>query len=160
MAEQIRRKKLSPVELAAAHLSRIKSLDPKLNAFVQVDEEGVHRQARAAESALDRPDNIGPLHGVPVSIKSSIEVSGMRWEAGTKLRAGIVGSWDAPLVQRLRNAGAIILGTTNTPELLMAWRPTIFFTEEPTTPGTCRTLRAVRAAAKQQPSLPDARPVA
>jgi len=120
MAEQIRQKKVSPVELAVAHLSRIKSLNPKLNAFVQVDEEGMRRQAQAAENALGK-DNLGPLHGIPVSIKSSIAVSGMRWEAGTKLRAGIVASQDAPLVQRLRNAGAMILGTTNTPELLMAW---------------------------------------
>ena len=61
------------------------------------------------------------LHGVPLSIKSSIEVAGLRWEAGTKLRAGIVGERDAPLVARLRQAGAIILGVTNAPELLMAW---------------------------------------
>jgi Asp-tRNA(Asn)/Glu-tRNA(Gln) amidotransferase A subunit family amidase len=64
---------------------------------------------------------VGPLHGVPISIKSSIDVTGMRCEAGTKLRAGYVASRDAPLVARLRSAGAIVLGVTNTPELLMAW---------------------------------------
>ncbi len=79
------------------------------------------RQARAAETAIARNESLGPLHGVPISIKSSIEVRGMRCEAGTKLRAGLVAAEDAPLVSRLRNAGAIILGTTNTPELLMAW---------------------------------------
>jgi Asp-tRNA(Asn)/Glu-tRNA(Gln) amidotransferase A subunit family amidase len=121
MAEQIRQKKLSPLELVEAHLSRIEKLNPKLNAFVQVDTEGARRQARAAEAVVARNERIGPLHGVPVSIKSSMEVKGMRCEAGTKLRAGLVATQDAPLVSRLRKAGAIVLGTTNTPELLMAW---------------------------------------
>jgi amidase len=121
MAEQVRQKKLSPVELVDAHLARIEKLNPKLNAYVQVDAEGARRQARAAEDAVTRNEGMGPLHGVPISIKSSIEVKGMRCEAGTKLRAGVVAAQDAPLVSRLRNAGAIILGNTNAPELLMAW---------------------------------------
>jgi amidase len=121
MAEQIRQKKFSPVELVEAHLARIGRLNPKLNAFVQVDAEGARSQARAAEDALTRDEELGPLHGVPVSIKSSMEVKGMRCEAGTRLRAGFVAAQDAPLVSRLRKAGAIVLGTTNTPELLMAW---------------------------------------
>jgi Asp-tRNA(Asn)/Glu-tRNA(Gln) amidotransferase A subunit family amidase len=121
MAKQIRQKKLSPVELVEAHLTRIEELNPKLNAFVQLDAEGARRQARAAEEAVTRSDKLGPLHGVPISIKSSIEVTGIKCEAGSKLRAGFVAAKDAPLVSRLRNAGATILGTTNTPELLMAW---------------------------------------
>jgi Asp-tRNA(Asn)/Glu-tRNA(Gln) amidotransferase A subunit family amidase len=121
MAEQIRRKKLSPVELVEAHLTRIEQLNPKLNAFVQVDGERARRAAQAAESAVTRGEKLGPLHGVPISIKSSIDVAGLRCEAGTKLRAGYVASQDAPLVARLRAAGAIVLGVTNTPELLMAW---------------------------------------
>jgi amidase len=121
MARQIRGKKISPVELAEAHLAKIERLNPKLNAFVQVDADRVRREARAAESAVMSGKNFGPLHGVPVSIKSSIEVAGMRCEAGTRLRSGFVASQDAPLVVRLRNAGAIVLGVTNTPEFLMAW---------------------------------------
>src|SRR5438309_8679727 len=121
IADKIRRKELSPVEVIEIHLSRIEELNPKLNAFVQVDAEGARQQARAAQCALMRGDPVGQLHGVPISIKSSIEVAGFCWEAGTKLRAGCVGSQDAPLVRRLRAAGAIILGVTNTPELLMAW---------------------------------------
>ena len=62
-----------------------------------------------------------PLHGVPISIKSSIDVAGHRCEAGSRLRAGYVASEDAPLVARLRAAGAVILGVTNAPEMLMAW---------------------------------------
>ncbi len=121
MAEQIRQKKLSPVELVDAHLARIEKLNPKLNAFVQVDAEGARRQARAAEDAVARHESLGPLHGVPISIKSSIEVKGLRCESGTRIRTGLVAKNDAPLVSRLRHAGAIILGNTNTPELLMAW---------------------------------------
>src|SRR5213594_798733 len=121
IAEQIRKKKISPVELVQAHLRKIEKLNPVLNAFVQIDGEGALRQARQAEAAVNRGANLGPLHGVPISIKSSIEVAGFRCEAGTKLRQGTVASQDAPLVSRLRDAGAIILGTTNTPELLMAW---------------------------------------
>src|SRR5256884_3235245 len=121
MAEQIRHRKISPVELVEAHLRKHKQLNPVLNAFVQVDAEGAFRQAREAEVAVRRGAKLGALHGVPVSIKISIEVAGFRCEAGTKLRQGTVASQDAPLVSRLRDAGAIILGTTNTPELLMAW---------------------------------------
>jgi Asp-tRNA(Asn)/Glu-tRNA(Gln) amidotransferase A subunit family amidase len=121
MAEQIRRKELSPVELVESHLTQIDELNPKLNAFVQLDSEGARRQARVAEEAVRRGKKLGPLHGVPLSIKSSIEVAGRRCESGTKLRAGFVAAQDAPLVARLRQAGAIILGVTNTPELLMAW---------------------------------------
>ena len=121
MAEYIRTRKVSAAEVVDAHLSRIEEVNPKLNAFVQVDAEGARRQAHAADEALAQGSILGPLHGVPISIKSSIEVAGFRCEAGTKLRAGVIASQDAPLVSRLRRAGAVILGVTNTPELLMAW---------------------------------------
>jgi amidase len=121
MAELIQNRKLSPVELVQAHLDRIERVNPKINAYVQLDTERALTAARDAEHAIMRNESVGPLHGVPISIKSSIEVAGMRCEAGTKLRAGYVARGDAPLVSRLRKAGAIILGVTNTPELLMAW---------------------------------------
>src|SRR5206468_10316228 len=78
-------------------------------------------QAHLAEQTLVSNRECGPLHGIPISIKSSIEVEGLRCEAGTKLRAGHVAGHNAPLVERLKQAGAIVLGVTNTPELLMAW---------------------------------------
>lgn len=121
MADLIRRKNISPVELAEAHLAKIERLNPKLNAFVQVDPERVRREAHSAEQAVRKGEQLGPLHGVPISIKSSIEVAGYRCEAGTCVRAGVTATQDAPLVSRLRGAGAIVLGVTNTPELLMAW---------------------------------------
>jgi len=121
MAQQICEKKISPVELADAHLAKIERLNPKLNAFVHVDAERVRRDARAAEDEVMKGHPLGPLHGVPISIKSSLDVAGMRCESGTRLRAGDIPTQDAPLVARLRCAGAILLGVTNTPELLMAW---------------------------------------
>jgi Asp-tRNA(Asn)/Glu-tRNA(Gln) amidotransferase A subunit family amidase len=121
MAAQIREKKISPVELVEAHLSQIENLDARLNAFVHVDPVRVRREAQTAEASVACGETVGPLHGVPISIKSSIDVAGMRCESGTRLRAGTVATQDAPLVKRLRHAGAIVLGVTNTPELLMAW---------------------------------------
>lgn len=121
MAELIRQKTISPVELLEAHLAQIQKLNSKLNAFIQIDWEGARRSAREAESAVMQGGFLGSLHGVPVSIKSSISVAGLRCEAGTRLRQGLVANRDATLVTRLKDAGAIILGSTNTPELLMAW---------------------------------------
>jgi len=121
MARQVREKKVSPVELVEAHLAQIEKLNPRLNAFVELHVDGAREQARRAESAMMSGASLGPLHGVPLSIKSSIAVKGMRCEAGSKLRAGAMADADAVLVSRLRDAGAVILGTTNTPEMLMAW---------------------------------------
>lgn len=121
MAEQVRRKKVSPVELVQAHLARIERLNPRLNAFISLDAERALEAARQAEAAVAKGGELGPLHGVPISIKSSVEVAGLPYEVGSKLRAGLKGAADAPLVKRLKFAGAIVLGTTNTPEILMAW---------------------------------------
>jgi Asp-tRNA(Asn)/Glu-tRNA(Gln) amidotransferase A subunit family amidase len=127
IAAQIRRKEVSPVDIARIHLDRIERLNPRLNAFVDHQPEAVLAQARDAEKTIMRKDKdkdkdrLGPLHGVPLSIKSSIDVAGHRCEAGTRLRAGHIAAADAPLVARLRAAGAVILGVTNAPELLMAW---------------------------------------
>ncbi len=120
MAEMVRSRRISPVELIEAHLRRIEQLNPKLNAFVHVDPDRALAEARTLESAVMQ-GTTGLLTGVPISIKSSIDVAGFRCEAGTKLRAGYVAAQDAPLVARLRTAGAIVVGVTNTPELLMAW---------------------------------------
>ena len=121
MAQMIRRREISSVELVEAHLSRIDELQPVLNAFTTVDHEGARAQARVAESAVMRGDDVRPLHGVPISIKSSISVAGLLCEAGSKLRKGAIAKKDATLVSRLRAAGAVILGTTNLPEMLMAY---------------------------------------
>src|SRR6202522_2915 len=124
MAEGVRAKKLSPIELVDAHLARITRLNPKVNAFVTVDEKRAREQAKSWEAALScsaKSNSIGPLHGVPVSIKNSIDVADLPCECGSILRKGNVPPEDAPLVKRLRAAGAVILGNTNVPEFLMAY---------------------------------------
>jgi Asp-tRNA(Asn)/Glu-tRNA(Gln) amidotransferase A subunit family amidase len=124
MAEQVRAGEISPLELVDAHLARIERLNPKLNAFVSVDAERARARAKAAEAAASAPGGknaLGSLHGVPISIKSSIDVAGLPCECGSQLRKGNIPETDAPVVARLRGAGAIILGNTNVPELLMAY---------------------------------------
>jgi len=119
--ECIRAKKSSPAEVVAAHLKRAAALQPKLNAFVYIDEQAAREQARRAEQAVRRGDELGSLHGVPVSVKSCINVAGWPCPAGSLLRKSYVASQDAVLVARLKAAGAIVIGNTNTPEFLMAY---------------------------------------
>jgi len=124
LAANIRLRKISPVALVEAHLARIARLNPTLNAYIHVDAEGARQQAEVAEAALgSRPgaDSLGPLHGVPLSLKSSIDVAGWPCECGSALRKGYIPTEDAALVARLRAAGAILLGNTNVPEFLMAY---------------------------------------
>jgi len=121
MADLIRRREVSPVEVAEAHLKRIEEVNLALNAFVDLDADRVRRDARTAEEALSRGDSTGPLHGVPLSIKSAVDVEGLRCACGTRLREGYIAVSDAPLVARLRAAGALILGVTNVPDLLVAY---------------------------------------
>jgi Asp-tRNA(Asn)/Glu-tRNA(Gln) amidotransferase A subunit family amidase len=121
ITDGIRSKKISPTEIVEAHLQRIQSCQPKLNAFVHLDTEGARRQARAAESSLLRGEPCELLQGVPVTLKSCIDVAGWPCPAGSLLRKDYVPSQDAPLVARLKAAGGILLGNTNTPEFLMAY---------------------------------------
>ena len=116
--ELLRKGAISVVELADAHIRQIERLDPQLNAFTDYDAERVREQARRMdESQAPR----GPLHGLPVTVKSSIATAGYRCEIGSFLHQGEIPAEDAVVVARLRAAGALILGTTNCPELLMAY---------------------------------------
>jgi amidase len=121
IAGGIRSKAFSPVEILDAHLHRIASCEPKLNAFVHLDEHGARLQAAVAQSSVLRGDPLGPLHGVPLTVKSCIDVAGWPCPAGSLLRKDYMPQQDAPLVSRLKAAGAILLGNTNTPEFLMAY---------------------------------------
>jgi len=121
LARLIRRKQLSPVEVTDAYLTQIERFNPAINAFSYVDAERARDAALEAEAAQMRGDLLGPLHGVPLTIKSCIDVKDFPCEAGSRLRAGYRAAQDAPLVARLRNAGAIILGNTSTPEALVAY---------------------------------------
>jgi Asp-tRNA(Asn)/Glu-tRNA(Gln) amidotransferase A subunit family amidase len=114
-----RKKEISPSEVITAHLERIQQLQPKLNAFVHLDTESAIARARNAESSFSRGEEPKPLTGIPLTIKSCIDVAGWPCPAGSLLRKDHVPINDAPLVARLESAGAILLGNTNTPEFLM-----------------------------------------
>jgi Asp-tRNA(Asn)/Glu-tRNA(Gln) amidotransferase A subunit family amidase len=119
--EKIRWGEISPREIIDAHLERIEKLQPRLNAFVHVDAERARQEAQVAEASVLRGDAVGVLHGVPISIKSCIDVAGWPCPAGSRLRTDYVACDDAVLVSRLRAAGAILIGNTNVPEFLMAY---------------------------------------
>jgi aspartyl-tRNA(Asn)/glutamyl-tRNA(Gln) amidotransferase subunit A len=116
LATAIRTKQVSPVELINVVLARIERLNPTLNAFSLVTTEAARQAAQAAEQAVMRGDTLGPLHGVPVSIKDLVITKDIRTMRGSKLYEHDVPTEDAPVVERLRAAGAIILGKTTTPE--------------------------------------------
>jgi len=114
----LRESKLSPLELASEYIAQIERLNPRLNALVDFDAERVREQARALERAKGPR---GPLYGLPLTVKASISVAGHRCELGSLINRANVPTEDAVVVARARDAGAVILGITNTPELLMAY---------------------------------------
>ena len=121
-AALIRSRELSSVELIEAHLSHISDVNPAINAVVELLRGRSLDQARAADDALAQGRSSGPLHGVPFSVKDSIEVEGTRCTAGTVGRAAApLSTADATLVARLRQAGAIPVAKTNLPDLLFAF---------------------------------------
>ena len=117
LADAIRSKKLSSKAIVEAHLERIAKVNPKLNAIVQLTAEAARKEADEADAALARGEIKGPLHGVPITIKDTLETAGVICTGGTKGRANFVPKADATAVARLRAAGGIILGKTNVPEL-------------------------------------------
>src|SRR5207249_11293944 len=119
--QRIRSQRIYPVAIIELHLRGIEKLEPKLNPVVHLSAEGARRQGRAAESLMARGAQVGPLYGVPLTIKRCINVGGWPCSAGSILRKDYIAKQDAPLVSRLKAAGAILLGNTNTPEFLMAY---------------------------------------
>ena len=107
---------VSPVELTELFLSRIEELNPKLNAYLTVTAEEAMASARVAEQAVVRGDTLGPLHGIPVSLKDLDLTRGIRTTLGSLLFKDTVPDRDSISVERTRQSGAIILGKTNTPE--------------------------------------------
>ena len=112
----IRARKLSPVELTDAVLARIAALDPKLNAFCTPTSDLARAVARRAEDAVMKGGELGPLHGVPFSIKDLALTAGIRTMSGSPIFEHRVPDTDAPFVRRLKEAGGIMLGKTTTPE--------------------------------------------
>ena len=109
-------KQVSPVEVTELYLRRIERLDPQLNSFLTVSADEAMRSARVAEQAVVSGESLGLLHGLPVSIKDLEMTRGMRTTGGSLIFKDRVPDEDSIVVERVRNAGAVILGKTNTPE--------------------------------------------
>jgi amidase len=124
LAAAIAAKKISSEEVVKACLDRIEAVNPKLNAVVQLDREGALGRAREMDAALAKGNRAGPLHGVPMTIKDSLDTAGMISTGGTTGRKNFLPTTDATVVDRLKKAGAILMGKTNTPELTLSFETT------------------------------------
>jgi amidase len=124
LAAAIARKQISSEEVVTACLDRIAAVNPALNAVVQLDRDRALARARESDAALARGERAGPLHGVPMTIKDSLDTAGTVTTGGTLGRKTFVPASDATVVDRLRRAGAILLGKTNTPELTLSFETT------------------------------------
>ena len=116
LRDQIARKEVSPVEVTRAVLARIEALEPKLNAFATLTADIAMAAAEEAEAAVARGDELGALHGIPVTIKDLVVTAGVPTEFGSHTRKGYVPDEDSPFVARLKEAGAVPLGKTTTSE--------------------------------------------
>ncbi len=117
MASRIKRGDLSPVELVDAHIKRIESREEDLNAFITLLKDEAREEAKEAERAVETAAELGPLHGVPIAVKDLLgAMEGIRHTKGAKPLENVVADKTAIAVQRLQDAGAIIVGKTNTPE--------------------------------------------
>jgi len=112
-SEQLRRAKISPVELTRACLSRIEKLNPKINAYITVMAEQSLAQARDLEAELRAGKSRGPLHGIPIALKDLFDTAGVKTTCGSAVFANRIPSEDAEVVRRLKAAGAVIVGKTN-----------------------------------------------
>jgi aspartyl-tRNA(Asn)/glutamyl-tRNA(Gln) amidotransferase subunit A len=113
IADQLRTRKVSPVELTQEFLRRIQELNPVLNAFITVTSESALADARQAEQEIQRGNYLGPLHGIPIALKDLIDTAGVRTTAASALFANRVPARDAEVVRRLKAAGAVLLGKNN-----------------------------------------------
>lgn len=113
-ASALQRGETTALALWSQCRDRIAAIEPDVNAWVIVDDEGAERAARAADAAMAAGDRIGPLHGIPIGIKDIVDVAGMPTACGTRRWASRVATADAPIVARLRAAGAVIVGKTVT----------------------------------------------
>ena len=111
--QQVRTKKLSPVELTQACLSRIERLNPTLNAFITVTAESALAEAREAEAEIQRGHWRGPLHGIPIALKDLFDTAGVRTTAASGLFKDRIPTQDGEIVRRLKSSGAVLLGKLN-----------------------------------------------
>src|ERR1700756_5956672 len=119
LAQRIAKRELSSVEVVNAHLARIDAVNPALNAIVKVLGDEARAQAAAADRRLAAGEKVGPLHGVPFTVKENIDMAGLPTTWGVPALAQAVVPADAPVVERMRAAGAIPIGRTNLPDMAL-----------------------------------------
>ena len=128
MVSMVRDGAISPSELLEEHLRQIEAENPAVNAFVTVLAGQAREEARALEALIARGEPLGLLHGVPLTVKDSFDVAGLPTRSGSRFRPTTPAAHDATAVARLRAEGAIILGKTNTPDLLASYESDNFIT--------------------------------
>jgi len=116
LTEAISRGELSPVDVLDAVMEQVKRYNPELNAIVTITEESARESAKKAEKMVKKDEKLGPLHGVPITIKDLVFTKGVRTTFGSKLYENFIPDEDAVLVERLKKAGAVIIGKTNVPK--------------------------------------------
>ena len=119
MAHRIADRQLSSTEVVEAHLKRIDAVNPALNAVVRVLADEARAEATAADRKLAAGESVGPLHGVPFTVKENIDMAGLPTTWGVPALAQAVVPADAPVVERMRAAGAIAIGRTNLPDMAL-----------------------------------------
>lgn len=105
--------KVSSVDIIDATIKRIEKLNPKLNAFITILDQSARHQAKYADSLIEKGQYLGPLHGIPISLKDLIYINGIRSTSGSKILADFVPNYDSTITRKLRDAGAVIVGTNN-----------------------------------------------
>ena len=124
LAPRLRKKELSPVELTDAVLDRIAAVDGKVKSYITVTHDEARAAAKTATQAILAGNYLGPLHGIPIAVKDLYYTRGVKTTAGSKILADFVPDHDAAVVERLKRAGAIIVGKANTHEFAMnTWTP-------------------------------------
>ncbi|MFA8387139.1 MAG: amidase family protein [Pelagibaca sp.] len=121
IAEEVRARRLSAVAVAKAHLTRLDAVNPAINAVVQEFPEDALEAARQVDAALGRGEDLGPLCGVPVTIKVNVDQKGQATTNGLRLLADHLATEDSPVVSNIRKAGGVIIGRTNTPAFSLRW---------------------------------------
>ncbi len=138
IAAQIRSKQVSAREAAAAALARLDAVNPQINAVVDHRPEDALAQADAVDAAIARNEDIGPLAGVPITVKVNIDQQGFATTNGLKLQRDVIAKTNSPVIDNLRKAGAVILGRTNCPAFSYRWFTTNLIhgdTRNPRDPG-------------------------
>ena len=121
IAQAVRQGALSATEVATAHLARIAAVNPAINAIVQPCEAEALATAAQIDAARAQGQDLGPMAGVPVTIKVNVDQAGHATTNGLRLQQGLVAETDSPVVANLRRAGAVIVGRTNTPAFSLRW---------------------------------------